>query len=275
MQDRTTHHAVDLLVDLPGRRCRSTNQADEQPAIRSSSEMRTSPRRAPAPPREGHVAVRSNARTARGSRRSQPFSRARASASPGSAPRGRRGHAAARARSARPRAPRSARRAADACVAADVVLVEELGTASQNGLGSRGAPSSPTAWRTSTSLRLASCTPWRTGSGHDSRRPAERAAHPVARRARGVRPRRGTARRRTPRQRPLLQTEHEDGVEAPCPCAHQVEHGDPPGRTVPVTADGRALERREHVGAADRTRLSLDRLESSSARATASCAGRS
>ncbi len=65
----------------------------------------------------------------------------------------------------------------------------------------------------------------------------------------------------TPRQRSLLQPENEHGVEAPCPGAHQVEHGDPSGCARAVTADGRTLERREHVRAADLVPKSFDRLE--------------
>ena len=142
-------------------------------------------------------------------------------------------------------------------------------TSSQNGLGSRGPPSSPAASRTSTSRRV----------GARARRVEEVA---VAARRRPVAPggrravvelpahvvveeRRGRARDAAgfpPRDR----DEHD--LEAPRACAAEVEHGDPSGRGRPVAADRRALERREHVVAVDRLAAATSGSSSSSVRET-------
>ena len=77
-----------------------------------------------------------------------------------------------------------------------------------------------------------------------------------------------------PRQRPLLEPEDEDRVEAARARAQQVDDGDPARRAGALAPDGRALERGEHVATAERPTLPrpASGSSSSSARPTASCA---
>src|SRR5262249_39500347 len=54
-----------------------------------------------------------------------------------------------------------------------------------------------------------------------------------------------------PRQAPLLQPQHEDGVEAACAGAQKVDHRDAPGVVSGAPGKGRTLDRRQYVVATE------------------------
>ena len=66
---------------------------------------------------------------------------------------------------------------------------------------------------------------------------------------------------RSPRQRPLLEAEHEDRVEATGARPQEVEHRDLAGRPGTVAAHGRPFEGRQHLTTRDLRAVGTERLE--------------
>ena len=268
------------LSIVAGRRYRSTNHAAEHDAIRSSSETEYESR---PPTRRSARSWVSRVRPVE--RRRRPLeppapSRSRARGRLPRARRGRRASASARRRSRSVGAASSSRVSADSgrrTLAADVVGSNSSRTASQNGLGSRGVPSSPDGL---------------TDEHEPASRPRAGGREQVAVAARGVGPhqpraararrarvgcrRRGTARRAaaaaaTPCSSPRTKTVS----KRRCAGAHQVEHGDPSGRRGARRGRSRARAPRARRRGRSRCPTPLDRLELVERSPTASCACRS
>ena len=265
MEDRAAHHAVDLLVDRRGPQVPLDEPRGR--ARRHALELRDRVRVATADEAQRSLVGQPRPAVERRRRPFEPPAPAvlaregRRLGAAATAERGERAQALALRGRRLELARESGERPADGGMA-DVVRVEELPHALPEG-----------AW-----LARRALVAHRLADEHEpAARPGADGREEEAVAARGVGPHEARAAElveRAPRlvveerlgpgaarEHPLLEPEHEDRVEAAVARAQQVEHGDPSRSAGPLATDGRSLERREQVGAAERDARRADRLE--------------